>query len=383
MGFGTGHVVPHLPFIDFLLRRQHSVSFALRSPDVRTLFEDRAVRYLKSPQVEIRRPAPICFATDSYADILLGVGYDNADSLQKAIGEWLDIFQDAQPDRVVTDHSPTAILAARVLGIPTFNVGVGFCVPPESAPLPRCQFWLPDTEEQYRSRQERERQVLLHVNTVSLKLGGAVYSSLASAVTGDTNLLTTYPRLDQYPSRVDGDYLGIVKSDRGEAFDWPDGDLRVFVYASPSEAVFRTFSDLRSAAVICRSRNWQSADRDGAIAMGVKFVDGPLRLSQIVAGCTFAVTNATHIMTAELLGGGVPVLMLPRNLESTATAVLVASQHAGVIARPDAPEEASSALNQLVQNLSVYRAAATELSHHLPPIDVEQWTERLARELLR
>ena len=48
-----------------------------------------------------------------------------------------------QPQVVVADYAPTALLAARACGIPRVTVGTGFALPRLSDPLPALRPWVP------------------------------------------------------------------------------------------------------------------------------------------------------------------------------------------------------------------------------------------------
>ncbi len=47
---------------------------------------------------------------------------------------------DQSADAVVTDYAPTAVVAARMLGLPAIAVGPGFWIPPADAPLPKYRY---------------------------------------------------------------------------------------------------------------------------------------------------------------------------------------------------------------------------------------------------
>lgn len=70
----------------------------------------------------------------SWPELLLFLGYGDADLLSGAVKAWVNILKASAADVVMADYAPAIQLAAKVLGIPVIEAGGGFCVPP-LAPL--------------------------------------------------------------------------------------------------------------------------------------------------------------------------------------------------------------------------------------------------------
>ena len=141
LGAGLGHAGRLKPLAIELRARGHRVSMALRDlVHTRRLLSDLSVPRLQAPawlHKSVGAPA----AAASLAEILLGYAYLDADALEGLVLGWRDLISLTSADVVVTDYAPTAVAAARMLGVATVAVGPGFWVPPAGRPLPSIRDW--------------------------------------------------------------------------------------------------------------------------------------------------------------------------------------------------------------------------------------------------
>jgi hypothetical protein len=91
--------------------------------------------WLQAPVMpEQRRDGPPL----NYADILLRFGYANGTDLLGLVVAWRELLRLTGARVVLADHAPTAILAARTLGLPVMLFGSGFFAPPQVIRRPTC-----------------------------------------------------------------------------------------------------------------------------------------------------------------------------------------------------------------------------------------------------
>ena len=144
LGGGMGHVVPLSQIAQALVARGHDVHFVLR--DLSGAAE--ALRGLaRHPQVRLWQ-APVWLAQltgaplpVSYAELLFRAGYLDARRLSGLADAWRSLFDALQPQLLVADHAPTALLAARGRPMARALVGTGFFVPPATTPMPAFRDW--------------------------------------------------------------------------------------------------------------------------------------------------------------------------------------------------------------------------------------------------
>ena len=171
-------------------------------------------------------------ATPTYAYILYNVGWADAATLGPLVAGWRNAFRLLQADLVVADHSPTALLAARSMGLPAIVWGSGFCLPPNTTPLPDMMPWRQTPPEQVR---RVEATVLGAANAVRARHGTRPLACLADLFyQGPQRFLLALPDLDHYPACSGEMYRGWPPPEPGLVPDWTAcGGPRVFAYLKP------------------------------------------------------------------------------------------------------------------------------------------------------
>ena len=115
LGGGLGHLTPLVPLVRRLRECGHRVVAAARDLSrIDTLFAGIDVTYLQAP-VKMARSADQFDPPRTFAHILHNNGFAQPAELRAMAGAWRSLYRLVDPDLVVFDHSPTALLAARDL----------------------------------------------------------------------------------------------------------------------------------------------------------------------------------------------------------------------------------------------------------------------------
>ncbi len=192
LGGGLGHAGRIKPLAIEALRRGHRVTISLRdlvhthvmlsgigAPRLQAPIFTHVVHGVPSPAVNL-------------AEILLTCGYLNAQALQGLFAGWRGLLGELKPDLVVGDYAPTAMLAARSLGLPSTGLGIGFYLPPPNQPMPSLRDW---ERPQPGRLASAEQQMLTAINTVLADVDTAPLQYPAQCLGGDVPLLLTWPEL--------------------------------------------------------------------------------------------------------------------------------------------------------------------------------------------
>jgi hypothetical protein len=346
LGSNLGHLGTFEPIAERLRQNGHEVTFAVRETHACQLLLGDRFAWLQAPRADAisGSTAPI-----SYADILAGVGYASPAVLMGLVVAWRTLMQLARPHLVFADHAPTAILAARTLGIPVMLFGTGFAAPPMRAPFPAMRPWEPVEDHVLAVR---ERAVLGTVNSVLAHLRAAPLARLADLFEVAENALVTLPELDHYAGRGAARYWGVLARLSGPVpapVAWPAGaGPRVYAYIRHAPAV--------AAAIIaaihasgCPGIVYYPDRAPGMEAPpGVTIVTAPVDIGQVVHEADIAVVNGTSTLGAFLMAGK-PVLSVACHLEQFLFGVRMAQLGAGLAVRADGETAAiGAALRQLI-----------------------------------
>lgn len=335
-GSAYGHIGAFLPLAKALREGGHAVHWAVaQTASAARLLAPEGFAWLQAPAaVEAKRDYPPL----SYADILLRFGYGAERDLRGLVVAWRELMRLSGAKLVLADHAPTAILAARSLGLPVMLYSYGFCVPPPVSPLPGLRPWQP-TEPALLAHLEQE--ALASVNAVLAGFAQAPLQTLAELFRVAEDSVLTYPELDHFgPARGPARYWGSpLASVSGEAPPWPAGDgPRVFAYlrheVGHAEAVLAALRGLGYPTVaVFPDAPAELVARQASPSLVIR--REPVDTGAALREARLGVTYAGHGLTAAFLMAGKPLLLAPSQLEQFLLAQRVEQLGAGLLVNPE------------------------------------------------
>ncbi|MGH8686921.1 MAG: glycosyltransferase [Burkholderiales bacterium] len=383
LGGHTGHVTTLLPIARALRARGHEVDFLLRDPRAGADFADVADLPRAAAPIwvgPVKYPNPL-----NFGQILQNFGYQYPDSLRQLIDAWRERLAGAHG--VVVNVSPAAHLAARTLGIPSFETSQGFHVPPPSMPAPPLRHW----ELAPRAQLEADdRDVLNAMNSVLVAHGSAALETIGDLFVGRTMLLT-YPELDIYPERGPAEYFGVPRGGEGSTEpEWPQGSGPrvlgyVYNYFVGIEPLLQSLTELRAPTlVLCRGANPEILRRhEGGC---VKVLNEPMRISTVLPQADLVACHGGHQTTAQALLAGKPLLMIPTQLEQFLIMWRVVRLGAGLGIDPAVPgADYGKAVGELAAGPFAARAQAfaQRYANHDPDAALATMVDRVERAALQ
>jgi UDP:flavonoid glycosyltransferase YjiC (YdhE family) len=338
LGGDLGHVARMKPLAEALQARGHRVDFILREclPAER-LLDPRRFRWFQAPYQTEAVPAPIA-QPHSLAQVMHNTGFHAARHLAGRVRAWRALYTLLQPDLLVFDHSPTAMLAARGLGVPRLALGTGFGIPPALAPLPYFDGSAADA-----GLKAAEDKVAANVSEALKILGEAPLARLADIYDVEAKTFFTFQELDHYPDRDAEDYWGITRQDAGVPPAWPNPESagrRVFAYLKPFKnlpALLTTLRDAGHPTLIYLSKGAEGI-RKQFEGGNLAFSEKPVDLKAAVADADVVVCHSGHGTISAALLGGKPLLLLPLNMEQRMLSARVMQMGAGLAAPALVPE---------------------------------------------
>ena len=369
LGGGLGHAGRLKPLAAGLQARGHGVTMWLRDlVQTERLLADLPVPRLQAP-VWLHRTVGVPEPQVSLAEILLGCGYLQADMLQPLVQGWLAALRLSRADAMLVDYAPSALVAARVAGVPAASVGMGFWLPPAVVPIPAFRDWQPIASGRVA---RAEQQVLASINGVLRQHGAAPLPALWQLFGGDLPLLCSWPEIDHYgrtPGEA-GEWLGPnFLPDGGQPPQWPAGDgPRVFAYLKaghPDHAACLQALVAAGCRVLCYLPEVSTGLTLPVVSPHIHYASGPVDLSQAFAQADLVVCHAGQATVVQALLAGVPLLLLPMQAEQFLMARQVERTGAAINAamRPR-PADFGAMLKQLLLQPACRAAAAAFAQQH-------------------
>lgn len=387
LGNNIGHLTHIMNVSKKLSEQGWEIFFALKNPIALKNFNiEFPYKVLQAPH---QPPAQVSSEPLTYAEDLIGCGYENTENLKALIKCWLDIFDIVNPDAIISEASPTALLAGKACGLTTFSFGSGFNVPPLTTPMQSLQHW-----ENYTSAflLERETKILSNINAALKELGFSGFCSVADALECNKRFICTVTELDHYPSkhrdRSRTEYFGpFFKTDVGKEYKWKKDKLkRIFVYLQPHSHAFQACLD-----ALCKL----PANYDSIIAapglpqeMSDKLDNSNLRISNeivkldtLLENCDLAITHGSQGITSAFVLHGIPVLMCPNHIEQLMFAKAVDNIDVGQIASlPYASDDIEKRIKDIFGDDEI-KKNNVKMSEKYKDYNVEKQAEKIAVEI--
>lgn len=362
LGGGLGHLVPLLGLAEDLLERGHDVSLAARDlVEAGTLFDGLPITYYQAPhRIEPFQPAfdpPI-----TYGHLLHNIGFGTEGGLYALCSAWKSIFASIRPEVVLFEHSPVAMFAARELGCRKAALGTGFTAPP--TPLPLIRPWMSSEQSDWTAD---HRRTVDTANRVAARLGLGPLATLDDVYAGVTPFLRTYPEIDHFGPRRDGNYVGIALDSTGKKPHWPYGEgPKLFAYLKPfqgfHEAVSQLYQLRMPCIIFCPHLRAQQVRELEEQFPSIVFSTEPLNIELVVRDCNVAICHGGHGMVARMLLAGIPLVAIPLQLEQTLISQRLAASGAGIHLAGEHASKLGSAIRHILSNES-YATAGKRMSH--------------------
>jgi hypothetical protein len=384
LGAGLGHLSPLSPIVQRLIEAGHEVHAAIRSFEkVHFAFGDWPVTYWQAP-VQAGGMSAMFQPPASLAHILANTCFRDSEEFATRMRAWDSLFRSIQPDLVILDHAPSALLSLEAYSIPRVLIGTGFTVPQICRPFPN---WRPELDLAPEQLSRDEQALLDRLNRWrnSRRLDGA--ESLADLYAkAEHKLLTTFPELDHFGPRAEV-YQGIWTGLEGQAFQWPSDEhsiKRMFVYLKPHSqlpSLLKIIRETQAQAMLYLPGVKSEIIREFRSSR-MRFSEAPLNVQQAARECDLAILNATHGSVATFLLAGKPMLLLPMYLEQRITAERVAAVGAGSALPADHMDQSGPLLKQLLES-DLPRLSAERFRDRYREFQFAQRSTQVADALLR
>lgn len=362
-GSGLGHISHLAPFIDTLIKRKHNVTLVTKDLNPLSYFEfSEKLKVLPCPSIYSYEAK--VDSISSIASILLGRGYGEVKHLSVMLKCWDSIFSLVQPDIVMIDYAPTALIAARMNNIKRIVIGSGFAEMEQNRPCRNLVEWV-----SYSAKHtfEHERKVVEVINSC-IGCSGNKIKYLGDLYCADLFLMTTLPELD-HGQRDCSKTLYIRPTDKitfSFSANWyENGKAKIFVYLKANvRGVKQVITALRGGSfdVICYCAGLPEKMRKQLNNESFQVLAKPVDLSKLLPTADLIISHASKEMVGETLLVGVPQLVLPSQLEQMGTSHLIVKLGVGLkVSGIVSQNEILDVLQKLINDRK-YRKAAERIS---------------------
>ncbi len=341
LGAGLGHAMPLAQLAQTLLDRGHEVHLLWKDlAPVAAVFTPLTGERLHLWQAPLwlhnMQDAPDAV---SYSELLLQAGYLDCPALLAIVRAWREVMAVIEPDLLIADHAPTALLAARGLPFARAMFGNGFMIPPMCQPLPAFREWESPSGQRLASADAR---ALLTCNQVLDLLGEPPLDALHELLMGDEHFLLGWPELDHYrsaraakPMRNWGwPEVPVISTDPV----WPPAPgPRTLAYLA------RDHPALDAVLAILREGPWctlmvvlgasDQETRDGS-SPRLQISNRPVNMAGAIESADLLLSHSGSGLLYQAMAAGLPSVLLPTQVEQLLLARRVAAAGAGVVLWP-------------------------------------------------
>lgn len=366
LGSDYGHIGRFLPIAQALRAQGHRPVMILRDISrADEMLSPYGLEYLQAPLwLPPVKGLPTAL---NFTESLFLFGFLSKPGLLSIARAWRQLFALLKPDLLIFDHAPTALLAARGLGLPRLITGNSFAVPPSTRPLPVYRWW--EAPPSATRLQDTENRLLDNANSVLRQLDAPLMRQVSDLYAAEATLITGVPELDVYGPRCVDNYVGAINSiSLGQIPNWPGKrKTRIFAYLKAHYAMFDQVVTALSCADASVLIFAQGIARQQILRYqnaNLAFSETPVLMSQARTQCDVAVCHAGGTVDV-MLDAGKPLLLLPIQMEQNMTCKRVEQAGCGLVYTQDQPPELLDKLLTKLLTTSDFnqRAMAYAASH--------------------
>jgi hypothetical protein len=330
------------------------------------------------PKITMQRPIA-CLA-----DSLLLLGYLEPDPLDCLVRAWRSLFDLVQPDLVIFDYSPTAMLAFSDKHLPKIQVGTGFCDPVPGHPIAD---WRPyiSTDQLV---QRQEQRVLQVINEVRQRHQWSLLTRLADMFAVDRVLIAGLRDFDPYGAMRQGTYCLASAPSGKPPVIFPQGRPRLVVYLKPAypqlDLLLRTLARCDAQVFVVCPMGPTELLRSVANER-LHFTTELVDLAGAIAEADLFVGHGNAGTLREALVAGTPLLVLPIQLEQLLLGKKVQELGiGGLVERVESEEALVARIHDLLQRKESCQLAIAALlaQYPEPHVSMQEAVADACREFL-
>lgn len=367
LGAELGHITRLNALALELSTRGHSVTCIVSGPEqIQQLYSSQAslpYKILTGPGWP-PRSLKLSRQPANLSEVLLAVGYHNPQALAKKIADWRNIIAPHQPDIIVYDYAPTALLATKDYACVKIGLDDPFSKPPNTSPLPPFH---QDSNVNLANLRISENKLLAAINQAMRELQLPDIEFVYDIFQTDKSFLLSIPELDPFFDwRGTAEYVGLIEanSDRSIKLDWRS-ELpirKVFAYLKPEypklHALLAVMAELEiESKIFLPDAAPDTIEKYRNTRLQIS--DRPYDLSQDLDQSDLVICHGGHATVLGSVIEGVPTLIIPLQQEQLNTAKRCIDSGLGLGLGPgvDNREKITSQIRSLL-NDSGYRQRA-------------------------
>ncbi len=332
LGANFGHLARQLPVAHALHAQGHNPTFAVCDTTIATrLLGPHGYRFIQAPTIPAKPRLNLPPA--NYSEILLAEGFHDPALLKIHIHAWLGVFESIQPDSILLDHAPGALLAARIAGLPRVTFGSGFEIPPKQFPYPSFRVWEPISAKRLSGS---DRLALANINAVCRIHRQPPLNAVHELFESAAKALLTIAELDHYGVRAGETYLGPLYAQiGGPTVEWPRQEgRRILAYLRPDvpgfHATARVLARQAQSAILVvpdPPRAWVAQHASANFAIH----SAPIDVEPLLKECDLGISYGGSGTLSQFIMAGIPQMALPMNAEQYLGALRMQEAGAGFV----------------------------------------------------
>jgi hypothetical protein len=374
LGAGSGHFATLVPAARALAAMGHESWLASRDMQAAAAHVPAPFAQLIQAPLWPHRSAPV--PTLSYGQVIADGGFGDSAGLLALVRAWLALFVRVEPAAIYGDHAPASLLAAHVAGLPAARLGSPFTCPP-AACAPALMSWLAVPAA---ARAGADALADAAVRHVCRALGAPMLDGLAGLLATAPPFLKSWPEFDDFGHPAAAFYGPLAPDARVEP-PWPAAP-------GPRVLVFMPFDRAAVPPLVAAlaARGWPAVwvyPETPAVALpgSIRHSRQPVTIKAGAGGTQLVISRGSHAVSLATLAAGLPHLLLPDNVETRMTALLLARQQLGRLPDAWSVESIGALLDALAAADAPERAAAAAVAARHAGHDAAAATARLGRDV--